>query len=156
MATDNLEHVAKFKSIGVNAVNIKSLGFIILSLKSKIFVFDHTPVNKILNFFISQRNIKSVQIWHGIPLKKIGNYIDYSKDNFDLFLATSNFTLELFQSVFKFKESIISNYPRNDVFHSKITGQRELVLVNNDIYDLVLKTNFKVLVYMPTWRGELF
>ena len=127
-----------------------------MSLKSKVFVFDHTPVNKILNFLISQKNIKSIQIWHGIPLKKIGNYIDYKKNNFDLFLATSDFTLELFQSVFRFKESIILNYPRNDVFHSRITDQRELVLVNNDIYDLILKTNFKVLVYMPTWRENSF
>jgi CDP-glycerol glycerophosphotransferase (TagB/SpsB family) len=156
IATDNNDHILKFNSIGIKTINIKSLTFLFFSLKSKIFIFDHTPINKICRLLIRQKCIKSIQIWHGIPLKRIGNFIDYNRDNFDLFIATSNFTLEIFKSVFSFNDSLILNYPRNDVFFSKISDNRELVLVNNDIYNLVLKTNLKILVYMPTWRENSF
>ncbi len=102
-----------------------------------------------------------VQLWHGIPLKKImydafdtnknnknifGRLIDhlspYNEHRNDIIVATSPLTQKLLAKAFRAKPSqvLTCGFPRNDVFFEDAD--------NSD------KTQFKC-IYMPTFRGGI-
>ncbi len=89
---------------------------------------------------------KKIQLWHGIPLKKIGlftsdaakrqccisgrisNAIRGKNHIYDLFISTSDyFTENIFSKAVRSRNFIESGYPRNDIFFKE----------NLDVYDLL-------------------
>lgn len=118
---------------------------------------------------------KKIQIWHGIPLKKIqlnnpknlkkldkfrfkiySNFIGlYPK--YDLIISTSEyFTKNAFIKAFKSKDFLESGYPRNDVLYS--FGDCECFLnTDTDVIKkitLMKDNNYKIIVYAPTFRDS--
>lgn len=155
IATNNKEHVKKFKKEGFNIILYPSLRFVYQGLKSKLKILDHSPVEKIV--LQSLLHSKVIQIWHGVPLKKIGHLANYKKVIYDLVISTSNFVTDYaFSKIFSYKKIINSGYPRNDTLIQTFENKNSLVLVNHDIYNFVKYTNLKIILYMPTWRGNSF
>ena len=120
---------------------------------------------------------KKIQLWHGIPLKRIGllvpkvakahnsslgsindairgrNYI------YNLFVSTSEyFTKNIFSKAMRARNYIESGYPRNDIFFKEQLD--ELDLLETDIESLQKITEFrnkgfKAILYAPTWDDPM-
>ncbi len=124
--------------------------------------------------------MKIVQLWHGIPMKKIhfDTYIGKIADSFlgklsmflfpfmrravyygnSMFIATSKHVAERMKSAFRVSSQclVITGYPRNDVFFMKDKGYfvlpEESVLVR-EIRDKK-KLRKRIVMYLPTHRRE--
>jgi len=131
-------------------------------------------------FFWSLGRAKQVNLWHGIALKNVGfsknikasyyrlkhpltKYIYrvflqhlYRKPN--LFLATSDFTVQEFKKSFDLhdKHIVEADYPRCTILHK--SGQEidqhilDFESVKTKILYEKMKAYSKVILYMPTWR----
>jgi CDP-glycerol glycerophosphotransferase (TagB/SpsB family) len=105
---------------------------------------------------------KIIQLWHGIPLKKImfdvfggrptnknliGKFVDYlsayNEHRNDYIVATSPLTQEILANAFRVPVShvLITGFPRNDVFLKEPKTK-------------IKKTPFRC-IYMPTFRGGI-
>ena len=113
--------------------------------------------------FITSRNARKVNLWHGIPIKKIEFDINsaplvnhFSKANFlyrqiyaykhmrpDLILCPSKYSSDYtFKSAFRVTEDecLFARYPR-------VTALLEMTPKTKSTYD-------KIFLYMPTWRDS--
>lgn len=162
---------------GYEAYMYHSLKGIWFALRGKVYLFDN--YSKDINFWQSGGAMK-VNLWHGIPLKKIqhDNVFDKFRHPKNLWekiknfprnisdekpnhyvLTTSENLTKIFSSAFKTKNVLVSGYPRN------------LVLVSDDIKNVYLDEekrdrkkiisfinkkndgkNKKIIFYMPTFR----
>ncbi|WP_438864917.1 CDP-glycerol glycerophosphotransferase family protein [Neptunicella sp.] len=155
IATDNQQQIEQLRKVGFKVIPIKSLQFIYYSLRAKLKILDHTPLTKDLRYAIL--GSKTIQIWHGIPLKKIGHLANYNIAKYDLMISTSDFVTEYaFSKVFDYKKVTHSGYPRNDILIQQRTDEKSLAMVEHDIYQWIQNSNKKLIIYMPTWRGDSF
>lgn len=160
---------------GYEAYDYHSLKGIWYALRGKIYLFDN--YSKDINFWQSGGAIK-VNLWHGIPLKKIQadnifdkfrhpknfweklrnfprNLSDEKPDHY--VLTTSKFMRPIFSSAFRTNNILISGYPRNDSMLSK-----NLVNLYTDLEQRLLQRikkkvreeNLRMLYYMPTFRDS--
>ena len=173
--TGKQELQQQLKSLGYCSFKQNSFRGIYYALRAKYYFFD----NAILDFaypFLSGGAIK-VNLWHGIPLKKIGYddtlsqhrhpdlntlkgklFRSFAPDNY--VLCPSEKLSAIFQSAFRLKKEriIIAGYPRTiPFFESKETLLKQIQddTTSPDFYDYVLKIKNekrKVVVYMPTFR----
>ncbi len=152
--------VSELRKQGINAYYHNSFTGVYYQLVSKVAFVGHSISSDLNPCFIGF-NTKRVQLWHGIPLKKIGfdDKIFTSKnhliqkyqvlfsllvnDRYDLVISTGDKCSTLFSSAFNepLKKIIKTGFPRNDVF---------LTMSN----EKTLETPFKV-IYMPTFRGGI-
>lgn len=173
----NEDIVRMLNAEGYEAYMYHSLKGIWYALRGKVYLFDN--YSKDINFWQSGGAMK-VNLWHGIPLKKIqhDNVFDkfrHPKNIWEKFrnfprnisdekpnhyvLTTSENLTKIFSSAFKTKNVLVSGYPRN------------LVLVSDDIKNVYLDEekrdrkkiisflnkkndgkNKKMIFYMPTFR----
>ena len=101
--------------------------------------------------YLSEKQ-KKIQMWHGVPLKKLNRLVGMK---YDWMISTSKFVNET-----SLKEVITANeysdlgYPRNDLL-LKEHDELDLILCDLKIYNLA-KNSFgsdkKIVVYMPTHR----
>ncbi|MFA7083383.1 MAG: CDP-glycerol glycerophosphotransferase family protein [Arcobacteraceae bacterium] len=151
IAISNQEQCKLFQEKGFNVITYPSFSFVFKSLQAKYKVIDHYPVypeilNSLINSFI-------VQIWHGIPLKKLDNLLGFKEITYDLMISTSDFVTDYsFSKLFKYKNIVNSGYPRNDLLVNGALDNKELIFVDIEIYNFVKNSNKKVIIYMPTWR----
>ncbi len=115
-------------------------------------------------------NIPKLQLWHGIPLKKIGfpeiespvNMNDGKKlhltmqySGYSCVASTSKWaTEELFAKVFKADEVQALGYPRNDVLLRPLQPL-DMIHTDHELFAQVKthkRAGGKVAVYMPTFR----
>jgi len=159
------------KKRGFKVYKIYSLKGLYYSSKAKVGIIS-TGLKDINMYLIG--NMQIVQLWHGIPLKKImfddkitfKNISIYKKISFLIFpfvkknyiysdallIATSKEVQKKISSAFRVPlENVkITGYPRNDSFFQKY--DKKLELVTKLLY---LKSQGKKLViYMPTHREE--
>ncbi|MEG2173299.1 MAG: CDP-glycerol glycerophosphotransferase family protein, partial [Desulfovibrionaceae bacterium] len=111
-----------------------------------------------------------LQLWHGIPLKKIGfpeieSRVNMTPDKAKMLAAcysgyaavasTSPWvTQELFSKVFHAHEFWDTGYPRNDALLRPPTRQ-DMINVDSQVYSRMLqhqKTGGRIFMYMPTFR----
>ncbi len=152
--SDNKTQIKKLRNANFNIAPIDSIRGIYYALRSRVKILDHNPIMQ--KHFIFLLNSKSVQIWHGIPLKKIGHLADYKKLTYDLVVSTSNFVSEYaFANLFNYKKLINSGYPRNDIFFTSKPSPKSLALLDDKIYNFLQQTEKKIFVYMPTWRPDI-
>ena len=95
---------------------------------------------------------KKIQMWHGIPLKKLNRLVGMK---YDWMISTSKFVNETsLKDVITANEYLDLGYPRNDLL-LKEHDDLDLILCDLKIYNLA-KNSFgsdkKIVVYMPTHR----
>lgn len=176
--TNNKTILCKLKNNGFIVYKKWDIRCIYYHLRSKFHFIDHSHDD--INPFFSIRS-KRINLWHGIPLKKIGTYANSNKEDrnnyirklknvlrkYPVFskglwedsylLATSDYSAKIIGQAFnKSRDKILlANYPRNDV-----------LLTNYDFFALdeeretlsllsELRTDgFKILFYLPTFRDK--
>lgn len=171
----NKKVIKLLKSNDLKAYYLYSLKGIWYALKAKNYIFDN--YSKDICFVLSGGAIK-INLWHGIPLKKIqmDNIFDkvrHPENNWqkirwmlrrlsdekptDYVLATSMMLKKVFSSAFHTKNVLICGYPRNIVFKNNVLNKIGFVCEKEC---LSFMTNFKeknngyVALYMPTFRDS--
>lgn len=155
---------------GYEAYWYKSLKGIWFCLRGKIYLFDN--YSKDISFYLSGGAIK-VNLWHGIPLKKIQKDNQYDKVRHPkteweklmylprtisdekashYILSPSSSFASIFSSAFATKHVIVCGYPRCDSFTSKKIPPFLLKQERDCIKQIVQKQANKMLFYMPTFR----
>ena len=91
-----------------------------------------------------------INLWHGSPLKKIGNYLDDEDQNFFTYvLAASDFFVPVMQKAFLCDpdQIVVCGHPRNDALFCK----------NDALQRLSLGEGYrKVILWLPTFRKSDF
>lgn len=143
------------------------------SLRAKVYFYDN--YSKDICFPLSGGAIK-INLWHGIPLKKIqkDNRFDFVRNprsrlesfrwllrrvsdekNTDYILATSKFMRPYFSSAFRTQRVICCGYPRNDLLQSdNISNIYSDVELSLDRALREQKGDRKIVFYMPTFRDS--
>ncbi|ABR30933.1 hypothetical protein SU69_05480 [Thermosipho melanesiensis] len=173
--TTNDEIYTELNDLGFDVVKKWSLKSIYYHLKAKYHIIDQSV--KDINSYFSVRAIK-INLWHGFPLKKVGNYRYENqkvkafkkiikKFNLDLFsegfwrksylLATSKFSSDILGYAFDKKKEkiIIANYPRND----NLLYDFRFIIPKNEkevlrIIESHKKSGYNVILYLPTFRDK--
>ncbi len=152
---------------GYEAYLINSFKGYITSAKASVYFFTQGLVD--VNSLGSGRGLK-IQLWHGVPLKKIG-YDDTITRNTSItfrmsqklipfinevnrwsyIISSSDYTSKIFQSAFrKPKEHIVmTGYPRSDIILKRNPDQIYLI---NELKKKHGKC--KVIGYFPTFRND--
>lgn len=143
--------------------SLKSLFYIITS---EVAVVNQGYVD--LNFFNLTKKCYVVQLWHGIPWKKIGyDSVSFSgnvvgrilfslmkyRTNYNLFIAASEMNFELYQKSFQTSATRILKVgqPRNEVlFNSHFCSEAKKILQQ----ECNVSSNTKIVAYMPTFRDN--
>ncbi|MCX7641045.1 MAG: CDP-glycerol glycerophosphotransferase family protein [Elusimicrobiales bacterium] len=165
----------KLKERGFESYSLYSLKGLYYALKAKYYVFD-VKSNDIC-YWTSKGSVK-INLWHGIPLKKIEHDMGVDSKYFgksvfkkcvykifgpwiyespDFVLTTSSTLLNIFSSAFNinFQNIIVSNYPRNIALFKELTG--EDIGISNINFDKIKKIKnegFKIVFYLPTFRDK--
>jgi CDP-glycerol glycerophosphotransferase (TagB/SpsB family) len=149
---------------------------IFYSIISKYHIVDHSPDKDILAF--SSPGAFCIQLWHGLPIKNIGNYIEKNNSffysiilklksklkgiycwSFPYIISTSNFTRDIMYNAFcTFPEQmILCGYPRCDILINEKADynfiDKDIIYTNMIIMDYK-KNGFKVIGYFPTFRDH--
>lgn len=150
----------KLTNDGYNAYYYKSIKGIYYQVVSSVVFVTHSITSDLNAWCIGYRT-KRVQLWHGVPLKKIGyddrDYtypnnlslrylyiLDMMRNNYYTYgVSTSAKCKEIFSSAFnlKLKNIEITGFPRNDVFTDSN------FICNN-------KGEPCRVIYMPTFRSD--
>lgn len=173
----NEDVVEMLKNEGYEAYMYHSLKGIWFALRGKVYLFDN--YSKDINFWQSGGALK-VNLWHGIPLKKIqhDNVFDKFRHPKNLLekiknfprnisdekpnhyvLTTSENLRPIFSSAFKTNNVLIAGYPRNGVLISEEIQNVYSEEEKNDrkrivefLEDESDAQNKKMVFYMPTFR----
>ncbi|MBT5400140.1 hypothetical protein HOL24_06320 [bacterium] len=132
---------------------------------AKVSVFVQTNYLNCL-MFMNNKNTLLIQLWHGAPIKKIGNdnklhsnkdkmsffkkitfqilnnifpYI--ANERYSLFIACSLNDQQIYQSAFHVENVKITGFPRNDILFNNNSNKEKL--------------QYKKIIYLPTFRGEV-
>lgn len=171
----NKEIVDMLKSRGFSSYYLYSIKSFYYLFKAKYYVFDISS-NDIF-FWFSGGSIK-INLWHGIPLKKIAYdeypfsrykfinsvvylfykiFVPWRYEKISCLLATSDEIKNIFSSSFRIPKDkiIVSNYPRNVVMLNNIKGE-EVGISIKDFYIIAKykEKGYKIIIYLPTFRGN--
>lgn len=151
MLTDNLAQYNKLKTLNMPAVHLESWQAYLLMALAKITIQDQANLTEEINLLTSKQ--KRLQMWHGIPLKRLNKLTTVS---YDYLISTSDFVNETTLShVINAKEYKDFGYPRNDIFLKESHDDYDLLFCDSAIYEFAKKnfgTDHKVALYMPTHR----
>ncbi len=150
-ARKKIEDFQKTLSTGHNKTEIcikKSIRGIWLYCCAQYFITTHnyfTGVN-------TTRDQKNINLWHGMPLKRIGKYLDDQEhDNIqaDCTIATSSFFQKVMEKAFDLpdKDVWITGQPCNDVFFEQTDALFRLGIQKSK-YE-------KIIIWMPTYRTSV-
>jgi CDP-glycerol glycerophosphotransferase len=169
----NNDIINELNNKGFNAYHENSQKGKYFARRAKIAIVTHrgNRNNSDLPFQLFSKKTKIIQLWHGIPLKKIAfddkifsnkfnensirfKIITYIKKIFfpflnyvhqpSLILALSKETKDIFSKAFRVDKNIvkITGYPRSDILLKKIS------------FELDMNKKQKI-IYMPTFRGSV-
>lgn len=157
--TSNPEVEDEIKKKGFEVYRIYSFKSILLGLRAKYAVTSHANFSDLMPF-LNNKKVKSIQLWHGAPLKKIGlddtiyttkvskdglKYrlktliLPFLKERIDLISAIGEEDKKHFMTAFDTDRVEILGYPRND----SIFNRRD----KNDKHITIL--------YLPTFRNNI-
>ena len=148
--TDNKEQIKELKEFNIPYYELESDEADKAIARAKYLIFDQANYTY---FYISPKQ-KTVQLWHGVGLKKMAKLTNIE---YDYFVSTSDWTNETnLKNVFCAKEYLDCGYPRNDIFF-KEEEPIDLIFCNKEIYSMVKNKKYKkIALYMPTIREYLF
>ncbi|MDX4067255.1 CDP-glycerol glycerophosphotransferase family protein [Aliarcobacter skirrowii] len=145
--TDNKEQIEELKQykLPYEILDTKESDYEIAI--AKYIIFDQGNYTYLPKLHYSQ---KTIQLWHGVGLKKMSkmNNITY-----DYFISTSNWTNETnFKNIFSAKEFLNFGYPRNDIFF-KEEDDLDFIFCDRLILKTILDNkDKKIVLYTPTHR----
>lgn len=135
-------------SLKIKCYKKKSLLGVLNYLKASEVFFTHG-----LFSFIKLGKRKKVNLWHGMPLKKIG-YLQkenkgIEKFTCDYLIATSKIFKSLMSKSFRIEEKkiFLTGQPRNDLFFEKTKFYEKMKINKNDYT--------KIIMYLPTFRKSI-
>lgn len=144
--TDNKEQIEELKQNGLPYELLDTKEADLEIATAKFIVFDQGNYTYLPLLHPSQ---KTMQLWHGVGLKKM-NKLENIK--YDYFISTSDWTNETnFKKIFSAKSFLNLGYPRNDIFF-KDEDELDLMFCDRKIYEIVKKNFKKIILYMPTHR----
>ncbi|RFB43963.1 MULTISPECIES: CDP-glycerol glycerophosphotransferase family protein [Bacillus] len=169
--THNQEVLMELRSRGQRVYLINSILGYWYSCRASVAIFSSglVDVNP-----LGLYRAKKVQLWHGIPLKKIG-YDDkfsyprgkqknlvghiksivfpYTNEKWDAMISTSPLVSKYFHSAFNIAEDniYVTGYPRNDILFEKNVPEIKMISELREKY----KCN-KIIGYVPTFRNGQF
>ncbi|MDD2780473.1 CDP-glycerol glycerophosphotransferase family protein [Sulfuricurvum sp.] len=150
LLTDNQHQLSQFKIHGFPVAPLLSLKAIWNIAWGKNLIMDQGNYTEPLKHLSPHQ--KTIQMWHGIPLKRMNRLTDIT---YDYLVSTSDYVNETSLShVIVAKEYKDYGYPRNDLL-LKEHSEYDLLLCDHNLYKLAKSTfgtQTKVIVYMPTHR----
>ncbi len=174
--SQNKKVVKELRKKGYEAYWSNSPKAFFYSLRAKYFIIDLFFSAFGICYWFSG-NSKKVNLWHGMPLKKIGYddsksiiynpnwfkriifriFIPWSVEKYDVLVSTSSLFKEILTKAFGInKESVIvAGHPRNDIFFKKIKNcftEKEWKTYLDLLKIKEKKPEKKFLIYMPTYR----
>lgn len=92
------------------------------------------------------KNQKVINLWHGMPLKKIGNLENKSKvrvNQFTYVISTSQYFVNIMSQAFncRLEQVVVLPQPRNDI-----------LFMGNFVKDRLSISNSKYILWLPTFR----
>lgn len=114
------------------------------------------------------RGAKTIQMWHGIPIKEIGlryfmradkviiDELLASAGEFDMFVAPGGAAREEWAQRFAFRDFAATGYPRNDIFFRE-PAEHDLLNVDKETYALFEAAGHAgqpAILYAPTFRDD--
>lgn len=170
----NREIVSFLKSNGYEAYYHHSIRGIWYCLRAKVYLFDN--YSKDISFWLSGGAVK-INLWHGIPLKKIqaDNLFDkvrHPKNRWERFksfprrlsdekpshyvLTTSEYMRPVFESAFRTCNIFVIGYPRVDGFYRENVNNlyTENEQASLEQIDKLLNGGNRMVYYMPTFRDS--
>jgi CDP-glycerol glycerophosphotransferase (TagB/SpsB family)/RNA-binding protein YhbY len=151
MLTDNKEQFEALQALDMPVVWLESWHAYIRIAQAKFTVQDQANLTEEIMLLSPKQ--KSLQMWHGIPLKRLNKLTTVA---YDTLISTSDFVNETTLSkVIEAKEYKDYGYPRNDLFLKEAHDSLDLLFCDKEIYTFA-KKNFgskhKIALYMPTHR----
>lgn len=151
MLTDNLEQYKELKTLDMPVIWLKNIQAYSLMAQAKMTIQDQANLTYEINLLSPKQ--KSLQMWHGIPLKRLNKLTTVS---YDYLISTSDFVNETtLGKVIEAKEYKDFGYPRNDIFMKETHDVYDLLFCDEAIYNFAKKnfeTEKKIALYMPTHR----
>lgn len=141
----------KFKNKNTEVIQMDSFHYLKTALTSSYWI---TNVNIERGLHFKKSYTKSVNTWHGIPLKKIGNDVagrnDFDFSDTNLFCYSGNYEYEIYKRAFNLNDQNLYKIgmPRNDLI---LENNKEVVKKIREKYALKDK---KIILYAPTWRED--
>src|SRR5699024_561234 len=97
---------------------------------------------------------KSINTWHGIPLKKVGNDVkgrnDFDFSNTNLFCYSSDYEYDIYRKAFNLTNENLYKLgmPRNDIIIENKSEVKKIIKQKYNIQDK------KIILFAPTWRDN--
>lgn len=151
MLTDNAEQYQELNSHHLPVVWLDSYQAYILLAQAKITIQDQANLTEEINLLTPRQ--KSLQMWHGVPLKRLGKLTTVS---YDYLVSTSDFVNETtLGKVITAKEYKNFGYPRNDLLLKNEHDDYDLLFCDRSMYDFAkqsFESDHTIILYMPTHR----
>lgn len=151
MLTDHTEQYQELHFLNLPVVWLDSWQAYILLAQAKITLQDQGNLTEEINLLTPRQ--KSLQMWHGVPLKRLGKLTTVS---YDYLVSTSDFVNETtLGKVITAKEYKDFGYPRNDLLLQEYHDQYDLLFCDRTIYDFAKQSfdsDHTIILYMPTHR----
>lgn len=143
--TDNKKQLSQLKKYNICSFYLGSIKSLYKLSKAKFIILDQGNANEFLrHLHVSQ---KTVQLWHGVPLKRMNKIVDVI---YDFHVSTSDYVnATSLDIVVQAKKHFDFGYPRNDLL-LKEHSQKDFLFVDKKLYDFT--KNNKTILYMPTHR----
>lgn len=146
---------------GYEAYHPKSARGMLLSVRAGVLIKTQRRFNGDIPEWLT-RGAKTVQLWHGIPLKSFSFYHDTSSlrgrlrnfvENWDLFITTSDgLAAELLEvGGIQREQMLVTGYPRNEVLHRPVPCE-EIGFENYEETMSLAQESKRTVMYMPTYR----
>lgn len=141
----------KLKDKNTKIVKMDSIEYLLTALKAEYWI---TNVNIERGLHFKKGYTKSVNTWHGIPLKKVGNDVkgrnDFNFSNTNLFCYSGDYEYNIYKEAFNLTDDNLYKLgmPRNDVVIENNPKIKEKIKKKYGIKDR------KIILYAPTWRDN--
>lgn len=146
MLTDNAIQLKDLKKLNLKTISLDSLKAYLALASAKIVIQDQGNSNYLLHY-LNKKQL-TIQLWHGIPLKKLNLISDIV---YDYYIGTSSYVNNSsMNSVIQAKNYLDYGYPRTDLLLQKHHSSLDLLFYDKNIYEY--SKEFKTIVYMPTHR----
>lgn len=141
----------QIKHENTQIIKMDSFKYLLTALQAEYWI---TNVNIERGLHFKKKYTKSINTWHGIPFKKVGNDVqgrnDFDFSNTNLFCYSGDYEYKIYKKAFKLsdKNLVKTGMPRNDLVIKNDTNITKKIREKYDIKDK------KIILYAPTWRDD--